>query len=402
MRFMDCNRMAGGTLSRAPGRTFMMLLATAISVAAVLVLTSLGEAARRYVTDEFRSLGTNLLIVMPGRSETSGMGPGSFISETNRDLTLDDVRAVRRSPNIELAAPVIVGAVAVNRAGLEREVTVFGTIEEFREIRQWTMEIGEFLPNVGMDRAAPLCVVGATIRDELFGNEPPIGQWLRVGDRRCRVTGVLAEQGTAVMIDVDEAVLIPVVMAQQLFNSPGLFRIIMQATSRDSMDAAKRDARRIITERHYGEEDFTVVTQDAVLSTFDGIFGNLTRALAGIASISLVVAGVLIMNVMLVSVSQRTAEVGLLKALGATRQQVIALFLTEALFLASLGGILGIGVGYGVIAVLRGAYPELDFVPPLWAVGGALVTAAACGLFFGILPARRAADLDPIVALTGR
>lgn len=402
MRFLDCNRMAGAALTRSPGRTFMMLLATAIGVAAVLVLTSLGEAARRYVSSEFQALGTHLVIVVPGRSETAGMGPGMFISETPRDLTLDDARAVWRSPYVQLVAPVVVGASTVSGGGLERDITVLGTTAEMRPIRQWQMKMGEFLPNVGMERAAPLCVVGDTVATEIFGNELPLGQWLRVGDRRCRVSGVLANQGTSVMIDVDEVVIIPVLDAQALFNSPGLFRIIMQATSRDAMPLAQRDAKRIITERHYGDEDVTVITQDAVLATFDNIFGTMTKALAGIASVSLIVAGVLIMNVMLVAVSQRTSEIGLLKALGATRRQIIALFLTEALFLATLGGVVGLAAGYGAVSVMRAFYDTLDFVPPVWAAAGALLVAVACGAFFGILPARRAADLDPIQALTGR
>lgn len=402
MRVLDCNKMAGGALVRYPGRTCMMLLATAIGVAAVLVLTSLGEAARRFVTDEFQSLGTHLVIVIPGRSETSGANPAMMIAETPRDLTLDDARAVLRSPHVARLAPVVVGAASVSRGSLEREISVIGTTPEFRKIREWRMRLGEFLPNVTMERGAPLCVIGAKVRTEIFGTDPPLGQWLRVGDRRCRVSGVLAPEGTSVMIDVNEVVIIPVIDAQALFNSPGLFRIVLQATSREAMPLAQADAKRIIAERHYGEEDVTVITQDAVLSTFDGIFGTLTMALGGIAAISLVVAGVLIMNVMLVAVSQRTAEVGLLKALGATRRQIIALFLTEALFLAALGALVGLLLGYGIVAAMRVFYDTLDFVPPLWAAAGALLVAMACGIFFGILPARRAADLDPIQALMGR
>ena len=165
MRFLDCNRMAGAALTRYPGRTFMMLLATAIGVAAVLVLTSLGEAARRYVSGEFQALGTHLVIAVPGRSETTGMGPGMFISETPRDLTVDDARAVLRSPYVERVAPVIVGASTVSRGGLERDITVLGTTAEMRPIRQWKMKLGEFLPNVGLENAAPVCVVGLTVAE---------------------------------------------------------------------------------------------------------------------------------------------------------------------------------------------------------------------------------------------
>ena len=402
MKFADCNRLAFDSVIRSPTRTVMMLIATAIGVAAVLVLSSLGEAARRFVTDEFQSLGTDLIIVLPGRTETAGVTPGMLMGETPRDLTLDDARAILRSPSVAKIAPVVIGSAAISRGGLERETTILGTTREFMEIRRWRMSAGDFLPDGGLDRASPVCVIGRTIHEELFGRTPPVGQWLRVGDRRCRVSGVLGDFGRSVMMDTDDIVILPVLSAQALFDSPGLFRIISQAASRDSIAAAKRDIGTIIRQRHYGEEDVTIVTQDAVLATFDGIFGTLTLALAGIASISLLVAGVLIMNVMLVAVSQRTREIGLLKALGANRRQIIALFLNEAVFLACFGGLAGLGLGYLAVGFMEGLYPDLRFAPPLWSVAGAMGIAIACGVFFGILPARRAANLDPIAALARR
>lgn len=402
MRFADRQRVALGALLRYPLRTGMLLLATAIGVAAVLLLTGLGEAARRFVTDEFQSLGTHLLIVLPGRTETTGAGPALFAGATPRDLTLDDARALLRSPAIARVAPVVVGEAAVNAGGLERDATVMGTTSDFRTIRGWAMAQGEFLPDVTMDRERPVCVVGATIARELWPGGSPVGRWLRVGDRRCRVTGVLAPQGISVMVDADQLVLMPVILSQALFNSPGLFRIIVQARSRDTMEAARRDILAIITARHRGKEDITIITQDAVVATFDGILGALTLALAGIAAISLVVAGVLIMNVMLVAVSQRTDEIGLLKALGARRRQILALFLTEAAYLALLGAAAGAALGYAGAALVGAWYPDLSFRPPAWAAFGATGLALACGLLFGILPARRAAALDPVVALARR
>jgi putative ABC transport system permease protein len=244
-------------------------------------------------------------------------------------------------------------------------------------------------------------VIGDTVRVELFGDRPPLGQWLRVGDRRCRVVGLLARQGISVMVNVDELVILPVASAQQLLNAPGLFRVLVQSASREGVMKAKRAVTDILRERHRGQEDVTVVTQDSVLATFDGIFDALTAALAGIASVSLVVAGILIMNVMLVAVSQRTREIGLLKALGANRRQVTRLFLTEAVILAGLGAFAGTALGYIAIGVMNGLYPNLDFSPPVWALAGSFLVALGCGLVFGILPARRAARLDPIAALAG-
>jgi putative ABC transport system permease protein len=400
--FTDCNRVAFGALVRYPLRTAMMLLATAIGVGAVLVLTSLGEAARRFVVEEFQSLGTHLLVVLPGKIETTGMGPGLMAGEAPRDVTLEDAHALLRSPWVEKVAPIVIGAATVSFDGLERDITVMGATASLVEVRHWQVGQGKFLREEDWDRASPECVIGEVIRRELFADRPAVGQWLRVGERRCRVVGVLAKQGVSVMVNVDELVILPVASAQQLLNAPGLFRVLVQATGREAVMPAKRDVAEIFRARHRGQEDVTVITQDSVLSTFDGIFRALTAALAGIASISLLVAGVLIMNVMLVAVSQRTREVGLLKALGANRRQVTRLFLTEAVILALFGAIAGTAIGYAAVALMKALYPDLDFTPPLWAVGGAFAIAAACGMLFGILPARRAARLDPIAALAGR
>ena len=402
MRMLDCNQIALGAILRYPLRTAMMLLATAIGVGAVVVLTSLGESARDYVSGQFQSLGTHLLIVLPGKTETTGAMPGAMTGSVERDLTLDDAQALLRSPNVARLAPIVVGSMPVSYGGLERDTTVMGTTREFMHIRNWQVGVGEFLPDIDFDRAQPVCVIGRTVKEELFDEQQAVGQWLRVGDRRCRVIGVLSIEGTSMMMDTNEIVIMPVAYAQVLFDISGLFRIIVQANDRGDMLAAKRDVTAIIKERHYGEEDVTVITQDAVLATFDGIFDALTMALAGIASVSLVVAGVLIMNVMLVAVSQRTREVGLLKALGATRRQIIALFLTEAVFLATFGAIAGLALGYLGAHVLGLIFTSFTFSPPVWAAVLAVVVAIVCGIFFGILPARKAAGLDPIAALAGR
>jgi putative ABC transport system permease protein len=368
----------------------------------VLVLTALGEGARRFVATEFQSLGTHLLVVLPGKIETTGMGPGLMAGESPRDITLEDARALLRSPSVEKVAPLVIGAATVSFNGLERDITIMGATASLLEVRHWKLGLGEFLRDEDWDRASPECVIGDTVRHELFPDKPPVGQWLRVGERRCRVSGVLAKQGISVMVNVDELVIMPVASAQQLLNVPGLFRILIQAAGREAVLPAKRDVTAILRSRHRGQEDVTVITQDSVLSTFDGIFGALTAALAGIASVSLIVAGVLIMNVMLVAVSQRTGEIGLLKALGANRRQVTRLFLTEAVILAIFGALAGLILGYAAIWLMRGLYPNLDFSPPAWAVAGSFAIAVLCGVAFGILPARRASRLDPIAALAGR
>jgi putative ABC transport system permease protein len=229
-----------------------------------------------------------------------------------------------------------------------------------------------------------------------------VGEWLRIGDARCRVLGVLAEQGLAGGFIVDETVIRPGAGAQQIFNTAAVLRSLVEAVDRDAVPGARRDIVEIIKTRHAGEEDITVVTQDALAATFDSIFNMVTAGLAAIAAISLVVAGVLIMNVMLVAVSQRTAEIGLLKAVGARNRQIVALFLTEAAWLSLLGAGVGLALGGGGIALMKALFPVLDFAAPAWASASAVAVAVASGLAFGILPARRAAALDPVNALMKR
>jgi len=400
MMTRDVIRLSSQSLRRYPLRSSMLLLAIAIGVASVITLTSVGEGARRYISGEFASLGTNLLIVLPGRSDTAGAGlQGMLIGETGRDLTLDDARAIERSPAVARVAPIVVGGGAVSWRSRERDTTVIGANTAFRDIQDWELAAGTFLPDTDLDVLSPVCVLGSVVASELFADTRALGEWVRIGETRCRVVGVLAQAGMTMSFDTDELVVVPIANAQQIFNTPSVFRILIEATTSEEMQRAKNDIISIVKRRHQGIEDFTVITQDAILSTFDSIFGVVTAALAGIAGISLVVAGVLIMNVMLVAVTQRTPEVGLLKALGASRRQILVLFLAEASGLSLLGGVIGFLLGQSASFALRTAYPIIDFQAPVWAALAGLGVAIASGLVFGILPARRAAALDPVEAL---
>jgi len=400
MKTQDVLRFSAQSLRRYPLRSSMLLLAISIGVASVITLTSVGEGARRYISGEFADLGTNLLIVLPGRSDTAGAGlQGMLIGETGRDLTLDDALAIERSPYAARVAPLVVGGGAASWRSRERDITVIGANAAFREIQSWQLARGGFLPDTDLEVLSPVCVLGSVVAGELFGSTPPVGEWVRIGDTRCRVIGVLAQAGMTGLFDTDELIVVPVANAQQIFNTPSVFRIFVEATASEQIERARRDIVTIVTARHQGIEDFTVITQDAILSTFDSIFGVVTAALAGIAGISLIVAGVLIMNVMLVAVTQRTAEIGLLKALGARRRQILILFLAEASSLSLAGGVIGYVVGQGATFALRTAYPIIDFEAPHWAALAGLGVAVASGLVFGLLPARRASLLDPVEAL---
>jgi len=402
MKAVDVLRFAWVSLRGYPSRTLLMVLAMAIGVGAVVILTALGEGARRYVVDQFASLGTNLVIVFPGRSETAGMAGGMFLGQTPRDLTLDDALALTRSRAVRRIAPLQVGSALISYAGRSRETPVIGSTSEWLAIRKMQIVQGTFLPAGDPRSATPVCVIGATVRDELFGSEPAVGRLVRIGDRRFRVVGVLASQGQHLGFNTDEMVIVPVASAQSLFNTNSLLRILIEARSRDELDLTKREIASIIQARHEGELDVTVVTQDAVLATFDRVLRALTLAVGGIAAISLGVAGILIMNVMLIAVSQRTRESGLLKAVGGAPRQIRLLFFAEAVVLSAIGAAAGLGLGLAGNAVIVRLYPVLPAVPPVWAVAAAIATAIATGVVFSILPARRAARLDPVTALSRR
>jgi putative ABC transport system permease protein len=402
MKLNDTLQFAISSLNSARSRSLLMILAMSIGVAAVVILTALGEGARLYVINQFSSLGTNLVIVFPGRSETAGVSPGMLIGQTPRDLVLDDAMAVMRSSAVRRMAPLAIGAALASNGPLNREVVVLGSTAELLAIRHMAMGQGQFLPEGPADAATPVVVLGTKIKQELFGVGNAVGAWLRLGDRRFRVIGIIASQGEAMGMNTDELVVIPVASAHMLFNTQNLIRILVEAKSREDIERARKETEEILFKQHGGERDVTVVTQDAMVATFDRILSTLTMAVGGIAAVSLAVAGVLIMNVMLIAVSQRTQEIGLLKALGAPPAQIRRLFFAEAVLLSLVGSVVGLLLGqFGSFAIGQ-IYPTLPVAAPWWAIIAAFSTALGTGIVFSVWPARRAAQLDPVMALARR
>jgi putative ABC transport system permease protein len=402
MRPADVLRFAFGAATGNLLRTLLSMLAMAIGVAAVVVLTALGDGARRYIVDQFASLGSNLVIVMPGRTQTGGFSPANVVTSIPRDLTVADALAVRRASAVQRVAPVSLGNADITAGGRLRSTIVVGTTSSYLEVRHFAMAQGRFLPDEDWERGSPVMVIGGKVKRDLFGVEPALGRLVRVDDRRFRVIGVLATSGVGLGMNTDEIAFVPVSIGLQMLDTESLFRVLVEARHRGALELAKAQTRDILKARHDGEEDVTVVTQDAMLATFDRVLGTLTLGVAGIAAISLAVAGILVMNVMLVSVAQRTPEIGLLKALGASTGAIRAAFLTEAALLSAAGGVLGFAIGHGGAWVIRTLYPAYPAFPPEWAVAAGLVTSLLTGLVFGVLPARRAARLDPVLALARR
>ncbi len=399
MRLLDQLRFATAVLARHRLRSAMLLLVTTLGVAAVVVLTALGQGARGYVVEQFAFIGNDVLVMLPGRKETSG-GLPPVTGSAARDLTLEDAQfLLRRLPQLRDAAPLVIGSAAVSYQQRSRDVFVLGTVPGFIELRRLKLAQGSNLPAGDWRRGRPQVIVGGKLAAELFGSERPIGQWLRIGDSRFRVVGVLQGRGDAMGMDLSDVAIIPVASAQQLFNAPSLFRLLLRVQPGTDLERVRRQLGALIRERHQGEEDVTIVSPDAVLEAFDEVLLAMTAAVAVIAAISLLVAGVLVMNVTWINVSQRVAEIGLLKALGAPGGLVQRLFVTEAVLVAGAGTVLGVLAGYGAVALLRGLFPEVPFAPPTWAVVLAVLLALLCGIGFALLPATRASRQAPVDAL---
>lgn len=402
LQMRDAFSLALGSLVAQQKRSLLIGLATTIGVAAVLLLTGLGDGARRYVVREFSALGTNLLVVLPGRNETVG-GPPPVMGETPRELTVQDAEAVARIPGVRQVVPLMVGSANVSvAAGLEREVTILGATSALLKVRHLTLGEGRFLPPMDAAQAGSSCVLGPKLKHELYANRRALGTWLRIGDRRCRVVGILADTGVSMGHDFNDLAILPVAAAQAVMNTEGLFRILVEVRPGQASETLVKAVRAAIKIRHEGEEDVTLITQDSVVATFDRILRALTLGVSAVSAISLIVAGILVMNVMLVSVAQRKSEIGLLKALGAHQRDIRRLFLIESVLLTTLGAAGGIVLGYGGAFLIRLLYPDFPATVPWWGLSAGLLTSLVCGLGFGVGPARRASRLDPVLALSNR
>ncbi len=380
-------------------RTALTMLGVIIGVAAIILLVSLGQGATAYITRELTGMGTNILIITPGKTQTSG-GFHPPLGSTVRKLTYDDAIALRRrSTLITDAVPVVLGTGKIRYQGVNRDTTVIGVTPEFQRVRNLYVEIGQFVGEDDVEGRRRVAVLGRTVKRELFGEENPLGRFVTLADSRYRVVGIMEQKGVSLGFDIDDLVFVPVKSAQDLFDTDRLFEILASVRSPEDIDRAIQQVKDTLSRRHGNREDFTVISQGAMLSAFTSILKILTAALAGIAGVSLVVGGIGIMNIMLVSVRERTREIGIRKAVGARRRDILGQFLLESMVLSTLGGVLGIALGVGGAKMLSLLFAYLPTRVSLWAVLMAFGFSTAVGIFFGAYPARRAALLDPVQAL---
>ncbi len=393
----DLVRLALGAILQHRLRSALSMLGIAIGIASVILLTSIGEGTRRYMIGQFTQFGTNLLAIHPGKSETVGV-PGALGGST-RPLTIDDAESLRGLPGVVDVTPVAFGTARVEAGSRGRSVYVYGVTPNIAEVWQWGVRVGSFWPAGDPRRGAPLAILGSKLRRELFGAENPLGRHVRIGGRDFRVLGIMESKGQFVGFDLDDAAFVPVATALQLFNLRELNEIDVLFANASFADQVESAVRATLMARHGDREDFSLTTQTEMLGVFANVMNIVTGAVSAIAGISLVVGAIGILTMMWIAVGERTHEIGLARAIGATRRQVQTLFLLEASALALLGGLLGLLTGLALCALLRAAVPGLPVHTPATFAAAALAVSAATGLASGVLPARRAAGLDPVEAL---
>lgn len=402
MNILESVKMAGNTLLSNKLRSVLTMLGIVIGNASVIAMIGIGQGGQKFVSKELESLGPNVLFVFPGNQETQRIS-----RDVPKTLVLSDAEAIASQvPSVAGVTAELNSRQVVTYRNRNTDVNIIGTTPSFLVVRDFETAKGRFFTDIDMKRSNQVVVLGADLAEKLFGNANPIGQQMRIKNASFQVIGVLTAKGSSVGADYDEAALTPVTTsANRLVGKTSPYglevtNIVVSAKNSDSVDAAEFQITNLLRLRHkvINEDDFTIRTQKDLLQTFGQITGALTIMLAAISGISLVVGGIGIMNIMLVSVTERTQEIGLRKAIGATQQDILLQFIIEAVILSAAGGLIGTGIGIGGIMLVGALTPLEAAISPV-AIALAVGVSGGIGLFFGVVPARRAAKLDPIVAL---
>jgi len=394
-------RVAGESIRKNKMRTLLTMLGIVIGVGAVIIMVAVGQGAQRGIANQINALGTNLLVITAGASNTSGVSQGA--QAFNR-LTIDDSEKLKREGTLFAGVtPVVMTRVQVLAGGTNWRTTINGVSTDWQTVRDWQTSSGDFFTENDLRGMRKVALIGQTVADNLFPGVDPVGSQIQIRNEPFDIVGVLAKKGqNAVGQDQDDVVIMPYTTAQtRLSGNTRIWQILVSATSQQDITAAQQEATEIMRESHKigdGDDDFTVRNQTEIANAAQGTTKIMTWLLASIASVSLIVGGIGIMNIMLVSVTERTREIGIRMAIGARGSDVLTQFLVESIVMSVLGGAVGLVVGIGgasLVARFTGWSTEV----PVAAVALAIGFSAAVGVFFGFYPARKAAALDPIQAL---
>jgi len=388
MNFFQAIKMAIKSILSNKLRSLLTMLGIIIGVTAVIALVALGQGATKSVTEQVQSLGTNLLTVnIVGRGSTSTL------------KAADAVAMADQVEGIEYIAPANTQNASVKYGTTSKSVSIVGTNADYALVKEYKVASGRFLAQIDLDVYQKVAVLGSSTATDLFGFSSPIGEYILIQGTRYKVVGVLAEKGSSMTGSNDEVVMIPETSAERLFKSKGVRTIYVQVESTEKIDAVEAGLKSVLSDHFRGNTDsYRIFNQSDALSTLTSVSDTLTLALAGIAGISLLVGGIGIMNIMLVSVTERTREIGIRKAIGAKRRDILIQFLIESMVLSGLGGLLGIAIGIGAAQGASKAF-KMNIVFSFNIIMIAFLFSVAIGIIFGMFPANKAAKLKPIEAL---
>jgi ABC-type antimicrobial peptide transport system permease subunit len=382
-------------------RSILTMLGIIIGVLAVIVGTAIGQGSRQQILERIQSLGSNVITIRAGSSRTGRVSGGQGSSQT---LTLNDVDAIEKNcPTVSAIAPVLQRSAQVKFSNQNTNTTIYCTTPAFLNIRSYSLEDGHSFTDNDVHSMRKVCLVGKTTATTLFGDGTPVGRSLRIQGTSFEIVGLLASKGSALFGDPDDLIMIPISTGmKQVFGLDYLSNIYAQTAQANQADQATQEIETTLRKTHRikaGEDDdFSVRAQQEFMQMQEQSSQTLTLLLSGIAGVALLVGGIGIMNIMLVSVTERTREIGIRKAVGAKNSNILIQFLIESMTLSILGGLVGIAGGFAGSALMSQVLGMPTIVSPFW-VGVAFGSSAAIGVFFGIYPAYKAAQLDPIEAL---
>ncbi|HDP69715.1 MAG TPA: FtsX-like permease family protein [Actinobacteria bacterium] len=398
MNILESFKVAIASLLANKMRSALTMLGIIIGVSAVILLVSIGSGVQADISSQIMGLGSNVAMVMPGKIE---MKPGGGRSSGPMGMTnklepghAEDIK--NAAQHVKEAVPILSGVASAKYANLSRTADLAGTTPEYPVARNFPVEKGRFFTKTDIEGLKRVCAIGQTVAEDFFGSRNPIGERITISGQKFTVIGVMSKKGAAGMgIDMDNQIFIPITVAQRVLGTKNVSLILIQAKSQEDMDLAIKETERVLLKK-LDENDFTVLAQEELLSTFQSMMGTLTLMLGGIAGISLLVGGIGIMNIMLVSVTERTREIGIRKAIGARTFDILSQFVIEAVTLSVVGGALGIVFGaIGSVALGQFLPSSITF----WSIALAFLFSFSIGIFFGVYPAFKASKLDPIEAL---